>query len=66
MTGWSESAESASKWAILISADVSRDKGVLRSSDDEESRCERLTPIVCAELSVMGVGSMKVGSTFDG
>jgi hypothetical protein len=42
--GSSANAESASKWTIFISTDVSREKGVLRS-DDEESRCERF--IVC-------------------
>jgi hypothetical protein len=43
--GSSANAVSASKWTIFISTDVPREKGVLRSSDDEESRCERF--IVC-------------------
>lgn len=42
----SDSADSASSWTILLSTDVSDGYEVLYSSDDDESRCERLTPIV--------------------
>ena len=34
-----------------MSAEGSREKGLLGSSDDDsESRCERLTPMMCVEM----------------
>ena len=49
--GCSHTVDWESSWTSLISADVSREQGLLGSSeDDSESRCERLTPMMCVEM----------------
>jgi hypothetical protein len=45
--GSSATTESSSKCTIFMSTDGSREKGLLRSSDDEESRCERFIVLSC-------------------
>lgn len=60
--GCSAAADSVSTCTSLMSADCSRKKGLLVSSeDDKESRRERLTPMMCADS---GCEVMKAGSTF--
>lgn len=49
-----DTAESASSWTILMSTDASREYEVLWASGDDESRCERLTPIIFLGVCLLG------------